>query len=31
MTFVKKGPAKKEFMIFGGKLKDPQFDVNRWK
>lgn len=31
VTFVKKRPTKKEFMIFGGKLKDLQFDVNRWK
>jgi hypothetical protein len=28
---VKKGPTKWEFMIFGSKLKDLQFDVNRWK
>ncbi len=31
MTFVKTRLAKKEFMIFKGKLKDLQFDVNRWK
>jgi hypothetical protein len=31
VTFIKKGPTKWEFMIFGSKLKDLQFDVNEWK
>ncbi len=31
MTFVKKRPPKHEFMIYGRKLKDLLFDIDRWK